>query len=39
VGVAIFEMLIISMILRFDFKVIRRHISYRHVFSICSSEF
>jgi hypothetical protein len=39
VGMASFETLAISIILRFDFKVIPRHIFYRHVFSICSSQF
>jgi hypothetical protein len=38
VGVAIFVTLFISIVLRFDFKVIPRHILYRHVFSICSSQ-
>ena len=39
VGVAIFETLFISIVLRIDFKVILRPIIYRHVFSICSSQF
>lgn len=39
VGVAIFETLVISIVLQFDFKVIPRHIFYRHVFSIRSSQF
>jgi hypothetical protein len=39
VGMASFETLAISIILRFDFKVIPRHIFYRHVFSICSNQF
>jgi hypothetical protein len=39
VGVAIFETLFISIVLRIDFKVILRLIFYRHVFSICSSQF
>lgn len=37
VGVAIDWTLFISMALRFDFKVISRHILYRHILSIRSS--
>jgi hypothetical protein len=39
VGVAIIGTLFISIVLRFDFKVISRHILYRHIFSIRSSQF
>ena len=39
VGVATFETLFISIVLRFEFKVIPRRIFYRHLFWICSSQF